>query len=371
MAYSELFTRSCSTGGPNYTFSKNYCSTSYYNTKTDYCPNSYTNTGCDEHYDSRVDTGYDNHYDSHTDYGNYGETYSHSYTNYKDNCPDKYTYDSSCSEGSYSNISTCSTCYETTLVKNCTQKIDYCSNTGCTNHSDYCSNSGYDNHSDYYYNTNYDNTCHTSYYDEITWCTTQWYYTNYADASHTSTGGSMTLSWTSLTDSSSESDGGQQGANITSGSIKELKDNLDTLLSKKGRNKVSSFSIGGMKRFDRAFFLNDHSDGGISKIKSTLQDLWNDLKGSGELPSLPNTASDSVIKAASLKELKDTMNTLAEASISYANYLNASYSNSSRAEYNTLYIDNVTGSTPAASYTNYKDVRNADDVRVKKYEDTV
>lgn len=364
MAYSELFTRSCSTGGPNYTFSRNYCSTSYYNTKTDYCTNSCTNTGYDNHYDSYYTNGCSNHNDKYMDYSVYAETYSSKYIDYKDGCND-------CGEDSYNDYGeVCKTYYETVPETNCSQCYDDCIDSGYNNACYTCSNSGYDNHSDTY-NNNYDNTCRTLYYDKITWCTTQWYYTNYADASHSSTGGSMTLSWTSLTDSSSESDGGQQGANITSGSIKELKDNLDTLLSKKGRNKVSSFSIGGMKRFDRAFFLNDHSDGGISKIKSTLQDLWNDLKGSGELPSLPNTASDSVIKAASLKELKDTMNTLAEASISYANYLNASYSNSSRAEYNTLYIDNVTGSTPAASYTNYKDVRNADDVRVKKYEDTV
>ena len=104
MAYNESFTRQCSTQGPSYSFTRNYCGQYYYN---------YAN--CEISYSNCTNRCYDYYYD-------YGDC-EVSYYNYSD-CEQSYSACYDVEATAYSNSYSCSNYRETSGYNN--QHYDYC-----------------------------------------------------------------------------------------------------------------------------------------------------------------------------------------------------------------------------------------------------
>lgn len=333
MSYSETFTRKCSTSGPSYTYYVNNCNVT-------------------SHYD------YSNQYSNTYYYSNYNNQYknSYSYENYKDDCMDySYCSDSdSCTDSCTDYTShresyggTCGVCadYESYYDS---YKNSY-SHSESSHYSDSSSCSTCTVCSDYYYGaggstcSNYSYCSTVSYKNSNNRCQVQWTYTNYADAYNTKTGGPLSLSWDSSWNALAKY------KKITPEVIGNLKSNITKLCTSKGRNRVSNP--------EASFSTNEKiTSEGVENLRVTLESLYSDLKQSSAGSS--SISTNNPIEGDPLTKLKTLTSSLAQADITYVNYLNSSYANSTQGTTpNTSYINSVEGSTPAATYTNYSDIR--------------
>lgn len=295
MAYSETFSRYCTTSGPSYptgnSFYRNYCSTSYScsvsGCYTYYYTESYDNSGCSNHTDSCTDI-------------------------YSDGCNDYYEDDE------------CNTHVEGYAGNG---HYESCTNKGYDNCGETC-NDYYERYGDY---SNYSNTC--SNYTNA--CQVTFTYTNYADvAAKYNTGQAMTLSWSqpALQVSSgvaSISDPKEYLAVMT-----ELKTKINTLCSSKGRNKVTANSTSIASGNTLASQYNG--------LRATLNSLYTDLKQTST--SAPTATVYKRTLGTDISGIRNQIDDLAKAVITYTNYVDHSdtcYQGST----NSTYIDSI-------SYTN-------------------
>lgn len=303
MAYSESFSRYCTTAGPSYSCNVGSCTNLYKN----YCPTSYSCSvsGCATNYYSES-------------YDNYGCSNHTESCNDCTECNDYYTDDHGCA----------------THTESGTYHYDSCKDKGYDNCSETCDDYyGYCN--DYY---NYKNNC--SNYTNA--CQVTFSYTNYANvAAKYNTGQAQTLSWS------------QPALQVTSGVasisdpkeylavMTELKAKINTLCSSKGRNKVTANST--------AIASGNSLASQYNGLRATLNSLYSDLKQTST--SAPTATVYKRTLGTDISGLRNQIDDLAKAVISYANYVdhsNTCYQGST----NSTYIDSIGYTNSSSSQRN-------------------
>lgn len=300
-------------------------------------------------------------YDEYAEYSKYSNYYN--YSNYSDYDDSYYEY-----SRSYSNT---------------------CSNTGCKNtHTDYsesytcsnsynkcmvCTNSYYNaspcsnTYSDYadcevsYYNykdcevsysnctnvcshtcTNYAD-CETSYIDCTNQCSVTWSYTNYADISNTNKGAAYTFTWVQPALKATTAEGVKQITDPVqyTAVLTELKEKINHLAANKGRNKVTANST-----TTSGSVITDKYEG----LRATLNALYTDLKQSSS--SVTPSVKYKRVGGDKIYEMKSQIDALAQATITYTNYVNTSSNAAVSGSTNSTYIDvTISGSTPYTDYS--------------------
>lgn len=250
--------------------------------------------------------------DDHTDYG-YNDRSCSDYSKYSDYSEAQY-YDA-CGSGGGG--------YSSYYRGSCS---DYSRTTGCSDHS----RSGYNNHSDYKN------------------CYVKWSYTNYADASNSSTGVPINFSWSSKWGPSGLT---EVYLKNSLDELQEIQNNIKTLLAKKGRNSVPNTST---DNFDTSLtppqnVLGSQRDALSNSINSLYQNLLN---------RSANLTKNDFVKVSEINAIKQAVDDLAKMNINYKNYVDSNWSpDAGSLPTEKIPASIIQGTTPAAPYKDNYETR--------------